>query len=121
MRIENNKISTEDRKVSKDMIKYRGQKSDEKKEIHRSESDEELFRLKKVDKDELREKIEEINEVTDIFNLNRSIDMKTRDGQVVVSVVDGEGKVIRQVPPEKVLSFRKKFREILGLFIDRQM
>ncbi len=121
MKIENNKISTEDRKVSDDIFKYRKQDRWGKERTDRPTLDEEMFKLKNVDKDELREKIEEINEVTDIFNLNRSVDMKVKDDQVVVSVVDGDGEVIRQVPPEKILSFRKKFREILGLFIDRQM
>lgn len=42
-----------------------------------------------------------------------------RDGRTVVQVLDSNsGKVIRQIPPEKVALFRDKMKELRGILFD---
>lgn len=41
--------------------------------------------------------------------------------QIVVKVVDGDGRVIREIPPERVLDAYAKMMESLGLLVDEKI
>lgn len=50
-----------------------------------------------------------------------SIEYDDQTRQIIVRVVDGETKaVVRQFPPEQLVSFMRKFQEIIGLIINEK-
>jgi len=43
-------------------------------------------------------------------------------GDLMIQVVNREtGDVVRQIPPEEVIEFARRFREVLGLLIDEKI
>ena len=43
-------------------------------------------------------------------------------GDLMIQVVDGEtGDIVRQIPPEEVIAFARRFREVLGLLLDEKV
>lgn len=42
-------------------------------------------------------------------------------GVVVIKVLDGEGRVVRQIPPEAVLALSSKIGENIGVFINSKL
>ena len=43
-------------------------------------------------------------------------------GDLLIQVVDGEtGDIVRQIPPDEVIAFMRRFREVLGLLLDEKI
>ena len=75
---------------------------------------------------EYRKRIEElsqtIREELNVQNvkLNFSVDRFT--GKVVVRVIDGEsGEVIREIPPEELLSLAREMKELTGILYNHEI
>lgn len=77
--------------------------------------------VRQVSRAELERVIEKLNKASEAFNreLRFSIHEKTR--QIVVRVVDSEGEVIREIPPEKVLDAFAMMQDALGLLLDAKV
>ena len=74
-----------------------------------------------VSRETLQEAIDQLNHAVSILNhrLNFSIDGDT--GRLMAKVIDTKtNEVIRQVPPERVLAFVRRFQEFMGLFLDEK-
>jgi flagellar protein FlaG len=74
-----------------------------------------------IDKDALKELVDNLREQFRIRNtsLNFSIDEDTES--LVVKVIDSDTeKVIRQIPPEEALAFRRRIQELLGVLYDKE-
>ena len=70
-------------------------------------------------RDEMRDLARRVGEV--VSSLNRSVHFEIDDssGQVVTQVVNRETReVIRQIPPEEMLSLSRRLREFVGLLLD---
>ncbi|MCK9223906.1 MAG: flagellar protein FlaG [Candidatus Muirbacterium halophilum] len=81
------------------------------------------FKMNMNSKEEenIKKEIESINKLADTYSLKRNLEFSVKDKQIVIKVLDDENNVIREIPPEKILEFRAKFKEVLGLFIDQQL
>lgn len=74
-----------------------------------------------VSRDDLESAIESLNRAVSLLNhrLNFSIDEST--GRLMTKVIDNKtNEIIREIPPERVLTFVRKFEEFLGLLIDEK-
>lgn len=74
-----------------------------------------------VSREELQQAIESLNSAVSLLNhrLNFKIDDST--GRLTARVIDNKtNEIIREIPPERVLAFVKRFQEFLGLMVDEQ-
>ncbi len=74
-----------------------------------------------VSRASLEEAIQQLNRAVSILNhrLNFSVDDTT--GRLLAKIIDAEtNEVVREVPPERVLEFVRRFREFMGLLFDEQ-
>ena len=61
--------------------------------------------------------------VKELGYLNRKLSflLDKETGDLSIQVVDkNSGEVIREIPPEELVAFSRRFREMLGLFVDEQ-
>lgn len=93
----------------------------EKSTVDAKKQDDLKLDVSKKEEEEIKKEINTINKLADTYNLKRNLEFSVRDKQIVIKVTDNENNVIREIPPEKILEFRAKFKEVLGLFIDRQL
>jgi flagellar protein FlaG len=69
--------------------------------------------------EELSQAIRETLNVQDV-KLNFSVDRST--GQVVIRIIDGEsGEVIREIPPEELLSLAREMEELTGILYNQEI
>lgn len=90
-------------------------------EESRSENSPESASLKDVSPNELEEAISSLNQAVSLLNhrLNFRIDNST--GRLIAKVIDSKtNDVIKEVPPERVLAFVRRFQEFLGLLVDEK-
>ena len=81
----------------------------------------ELEEAREVSRDKVENAIESLNQSVSLLNhrLRFSIDEST--GRLQVRVIDNlTNEIIREVPPERVLAFVRKFEEFLGLLFDER-
>lgn len=48
--------------------------------------------------------------------LSFEVDEDRKD--IIVTVKDSEGEIIRQIPPEEVMALRKRLEDLVGVFMD---
>ena len=66
--------------------------------------------------------VKQINEFVKTFSTKISFRVDQESGQSIILVTEREtGKVIRQIPPEEVLSLQKKMDEIAGIIFNRRV
>ena len=69
--------------------------------------------------DKIAEAMEKANETVRIFNPALHFTIHKETGRVMVQVIDTvNNKVIREVPPEKILDMIAKIQEMVGLLLD---
>ena len=56
--------------------------------------------------------------VLGVRSLEFSIDKD--GGGVILKVKSGDDEVVRQIPPEELINFRRRFRELLGVLLDEK-
>ena len=72
--------------------------------------------------EEIKQDLDAINKQLKSVNssIQFTVDGKTND--IVVKIVDSDtGKVIRQIPPEDVLSIREHLKEMSGLIVEKKV
>jgi len=74
---------------------------------------------KKLDPELLAKVTEELNENFRIFNTSINFSIDKSSGNTVIKILDLETeKVIREIPPEKLLKLAAKLAEIIGRIVD---
>ncbi len=75
-----------------------------------------------IDKEELKKIIEEIRKKMDYLNKYLRIDIDNELDIPVIKIVEKEtDKVIRQIPPDYMLSIMKRIDEMLGIIISERI
>ena len=69
--------------------------------------------------EELQKAIEETNSALEFKNIALAYSVDQTTEEIVVKVIDKSAdKLIRQIPPESVLKFRGRMKELLGVIFD---
>ncbi len=75
-----------------------------------------------IDREELKRIIEEIRKKMDYLNKYLRIDIDNELDIPVIKIVEKEtDKVIRQIPPDYMLSIMKRIDEMLGIIINERI
>lgn len=75
-----------------------------------------------LDKDKLKGALDKFNKAFDIFDIQLRFKIHEETKYIVVKVVDVKNnKVIREIPPEKLLDMFAKMMEFLGLLFDEKV
>ncbi|MEG0642052.1 MAG: flagellar protein FlaG [Clostridium sp.] len=83
---------------------------------------EEIGEINKENKKDLEIKVEKANKIisSEGTHLKFEIHQKTHD--VMVKIIDSDtGKVLRELPPEKLIDMIAKICEMAGLFVDKRI
>lgn len=79
-------------------------------------------RQENITREDLEEAVQAANEV--VHALDRRLEFSIHEGtnRTMVKIVDPvEDKVIREIPPEKLLDLVAKMWEVVGLFVDEKV
>ncbi|MBW1723331.1 MAG: flagellar protein FlaG [Deltaproteobacteria bacterium] len=75
--------------------------------------------------EETKGKIERIAEAMDKYlksmQTNLKIQVHKPTGSIIIKVLSGDGKVIREIPPEEMLNLAAKMEEMTGLFFNENV
>ena len=74
-----------------------------------------------ISRESLEQAIDELNHAVSVLNhrINFSIDEET--GRLMAKVIDAQtNEVIKQIPPERVMAFVRRFQEFIGLLLDEK-
>ncbi|WP_025774193.1 flagellar protein FlaG [Neomoorella thermoacetica] len=68
---------------------------------------------------DLKQSVEKLNATTELFNIKLRFKVDREKGEVYVLVIDAsKGKIIRRIPPEKVLKVASQMQYMVGLLLD---
>ncbi|AOQ23420.1 hypothetical protein MTAT_10010 [Moorella thermoacetica] len=68
---------------------------------------------------DLEQAVAKLNTATDLFNIKLRFKLDHEKGEIYVLVIDAnEGKIIRRIPPEKVLNVASQMQYMVGLLLD---
>lgn len=74
---------------------------------------------REVTQEETEQMIEVINDAMEIMDYNLQFRVHRETNRVIVKVVEPDTeKVIREMPPESMLDFIAKFRDMVGVLLD---
>ena len=60
-----------------------------------------------------------MNKVSSVFNTSLSFSVDKSTGRTIIKVVDKDTeKVIREIPPEKMVRLMEKISNVMGLLLD---
>ncbi len=77
---------------------------------------------KPIDTDVLEKIAEELNEDFRIFNASISFSVDKDTGTTVVKIFDRDTEeIIREIPPEELLSLAAKLTDIIGRLVDKKI
>ena len=72
--------------------------------------------------DDLYRAVEQANDVVKAFDKRYKYAIHEGTGRVMVSIIDTEtGEIIREVPPEQILSMVAKIWEVIGILVDEKI
>lgn len=78
--------------------------------------------LPPIDIKELKEALAKLNLMIELTPVRLEFSYNEATNRMVVKVLDQEsGKVLRQIPPEKVLETMQRIREFIGLLLDEKV
>ena len=81
--------------------------------------DEEVGKWERTHLEELEENVRKLNEAAETFETGINLRVKEDEEQIAVEVVDRETEeVVREIPPERVLSMVAQIQNLIGLFVD---
>ena len=80
-----------------------------------------LKEISKIKEEDIQELVDSINRAMKAMNYSLQFVPDREGGAVVIKVLDGGGKIIRQIPPEAILSLSSKFGENLGFLINEKL
>ncbi|MBS4032691.1 MAG: flagellar protein FlaG [Clostridiales bacterium] len=79
-------------------------------------------RQEAVDQDTLVESVQKLNKAAEAFNIQLRFSIDKEDNQVVVLVIDKVNqKVIRQIPPTKVMDMLTQMQYMVGVLVDQMI
>ncbi len=74
-----------------------------------------------ISREDLEGALDALNQAISILNHQLSFSIDESTGRLLTKVVDSTtGEIIRQIPPERVLAFVRRFQEFLGLLVDEK-
>ncbi len=74
-----------------------------------------------VSRESLQEAVNSLNSAVSLLNHRLTFKIDDSTGRLTARVIDNStNEVIREIPPERVLVFVKRFQEFLGLLMDEQ-
>lgn len=72
-----------------------------------------------MDSGEAKDLVDEVESYLKDFNVQLDFSIAEKTGDVVVKVINRDtGDVIRQIPPEELIQFREKLKELRGVLFD---
>lgn len=75
-----------------------------------------------LDEKELKDILDKFNEFLNVFNIQLRFKLHKETKTWIVRVVDVENnKVIREIPPEKILDMFAKMMELMGIVFDERV
>ena len=90
--------------------------------INLANSSEEKELSKDELKKELKEKIEDINKITETLDENLSFKLHDGTEKMMVQVINIETKeVIKEMPPEEMLDLSARIHKMVGILIDEKV
>jgi flagellar protein FlaG len=120
--IKENMISPSLQGLSPGSVKKPGQRDEQ---AGRSEAATELLKdVSKGDKGDpeaIKAIVENVNRVIEAMRYNIQFVVDQESGGVIIKVVDGEGKLIRQIPPEGLAALSSDTLAGLGLLLNREL
>lgn len=75
----------------------------------------------KGDSEAIKAIVENVNRIIEAMRYNIQFVVDHESGGVTIKVVDGEGKLIRQIPPEGLAALSSDMRAGLGLLLNREL
>lgn len=71
-----------------------------------------------VNEREVREVVEDVQQYLQEHNIRLSFKVHDKTGDLVVRMLDKDGEVIRQIPPEEMLKLREKLEQLTGVLLN---
>ena len=75
----------------------------------------------KGDSEAIKAIVENVNRIIEAMRYNIQFVVDHESGGVTIKVVDGEGNLIRQIPPEGLAALSSDMRAGLGLLLNREL
>lgn len=73
-------------------------------------------------KEQVKETTDSLNEMSSLLKYGIRFAYDDKASEMLVNVIDVKtDRVIRQVPPKKILAMRAKMAEMVGLLVDREV
>ena len=86
------------------------------------EKNQEEKRLNKNSLQDLKERVEQLNETLRVFDKRLRFDIHEETNRVMVQVLDAEtDEILREIPPEKILDMVASIEEAIGLIVDERI
>jgi len=74
-----------------------------------------------VSRKDLQQAVNSLNSAVSLLNHRLTFKIDDSTGRLTARVIDNStNEVIREIPPDRVLAFVKRFQEFLGLLMDEQ-
>lgn len=74
-----------------------------------------------VDSKEVQTAVNHLNRLAQAFSTSLRFSVHQETHAIMVKVIDADGDVIREIPPEKVLDAAAEMRKVLGLLLDAKV
>lgn len=84
------------------------------------ESTKDLDQQQTLNEEQVQQAVDKINKTMETYNTELRFQLHEKSGEYIVKIISTKDKkVIREVPPEKVLNMVAYFKELLGLIVDK--
>jgi flagellar protein FlaG len=80
-----------------------------------------LEKMPEANEEAIRKLIENINQMLSTMNFSLQFVLNREAEQVIIKVLDSQGNLIRQIPPEAVTSLSSNLEEGLGLLFNGKL
>lgn len=73
-------------------------------------------------KQKLEKKVNHLNDMMEPFNSHLKFEIHKETGNIMVQIIDNRNdKVIKEIPPKKLLDIAAAIQEVVGLFVDKRV
>lgn len=74
-----------------------------------------------ISREDLQSAVDTLNDSVSLLNHRLKFNIDDDTGRLQVKVIDHQtGEIVREVPPERLLAFVKRFEEFMGLLFDEK-
>ena len=74
-----------------------------------------------VNEETIRKLAENINQILKAMSFSLQFIPGREAGQIIIKILDGDGKLIRQIPPEEIVSLSSNIGEGVGLLLNGKL